>query len=81
MRYGRRWKIVHRVKGQKHQAEEEERREAHHVADHFALGNQVHEITGHQKRLHPGNQQRNANVDFTAAKRNERRPDGQASAK
>jgi len=54
---------VHRVKSQKHQADEKEHGKAHHVIDHFALGNQVHEIAGHQKRLHAGNQQRDGNVD------------------
>lgn len=62
MRYGSPGEIVHRPERQPHQTDEEESGEGHDAVDHLLLGDQVHEITGHQKRFRARNHQRQANV-------------------
>src|ERR1039457_7664828 len=60
--------------GQTHQAREEQRGEAHDTENHFSLGNEMHEVSRHQEGLHAGNRQRHRDVNFPAAKLDERRP-------
>jgi hypothetical protein len=74
------WKIPEAPKSQEHQSGEKERRERHDEIDHLALGNQMHEVTGHQRGFADGDDQGYGNIDLTVPKRNVRGTNSNQSA-
>src|SRR5260221_4833155 len=76
MRDGKPRKIAQGPNRQEHEADKEKSRKNKDAIDHFALGNQVHEITGDQKAFAEGDEERHADIDRAMAERNVRGPHG-----
>ena len=64
-----------------HQADKEKGGERHNPVNHFALGDEVHEITGHQKCFSASDEESDANIQRSMSKRNVGRCHGDDSAK
>ena len=63
MRNGEQREISEGPNREEHQADKEKRGKNQDAIDHFALRNQVHEVTGHQKAFAAGDEERHADVD------------------
>ena len=81
MRDGISRKIGKRPHGEEHEPDEKESSEGQNAINHFSLGNQVHEIAGHQRRFTDGDNECDGNVDFAVAKRDVRGAHGNERAK
>jgi hypothetical protein len=65
---------------QEHQPDKKDRRESQYAVNHFALGNQMHEITRHERGFANGDKERDPDIDFAVPKRDVRRPNGNKCA-
>jgi len=80
MRDGQPREIAKGPNRQEHQADKEKRGKNKNTINHFALGNQVHEIPGDQKALAAGDEERHTDVDRAMPERNVRGTHGNQGA-
>ncbi len=80
MQNGQRWKIVIGPNGYGHEADKEKRGEGQDRINHFLFGDEVHEVSGHEKGLRAGDDERNDDIDRGTAEVDERGPNSKGRA-